>query len=295
MLANFQQQIVKTSQAKINTFVGGSGEPLLLLHGYPQNYYMWHKICSSLAENFTVVLTDLRGYGDSEKLPVTPDSHHYAKRVMAKDQVEVMSYLSYDRFYLAGHDRGGRVAHRLALDYPYLVKKLALLDILPTYDLYTNTDFQFATSYYHWFFLIQPHPFPETLISGKAEYYLRHCLDSWSKIPDSFDKFAIQEYLRCFCKQETIASTCEDYRASANIDLQCDRESSTQKIDCPLLVLWGKQGFIGQKYNVIEAWQQKATKVMGKALDCGHFLAEEAPQATYKALNEFFLEQDKTQ
>ena len=290
MLNNFKNRVIATTQAQINTFVGGSGEPLLLLHGYPQNHYMWHKICDRLSRDFTVVITDLRGYGDSEKLPVTPDSRNYSKRAMARDQVEVMSSLGYDRFYLVGHDRGARVAHRLTLDYPQRVLKLALLDIVSTYQLYETTDREFATAYYHWFFLIQPHPFPETLIEQNPEYFLRHCLQSWSKVQNSFTERAYNEYLRCFSNLKTIESTCEDYRAAAGIDLIHDRADLEQKITCPLLVLWGDRGIIGKKYDVIASWKERAIDVRGKALNCGHFLPEEAPDATYQALNKFLLE-----
>lgn len=288
MLDSFKQQIICTTTAKINTFVGGKGYPLLLLHGYPQNHYMWHKICDRLLQNFTIVITDLRGYGDSEKLPVTPDSHNYSKRAMAQDQVEVMASLGYDQFYLVGHDRGARVAYRLTLDNPQKVQKLALLDIVPTYQLYTTTDKEFATAYYHWFFLIQPHPFPETLINSNPEYFLRHCLQSWSKIENSFTEKAIKEYLRCWNNPETINSTCEDYRASAGIDLIHDKEDINKQITCPLLVLWGNKGIIGKKYDVINSWKERAIKVTGKGIGCGHFIAEEAPEETYLALQSFF-------
>lgn len=284
---NFQQQVIPTTEAQINTWVGGRGEPLLLLHGYPQNYYMWHRICDRLAENFTVVMSDLRGYGDSSKPSVSEDHYSYCKRVMAQDQVEVMSSLGYDQFYLVGHDRGARVAHRLTLDYPEKVQKLALLDIIPTYQLYKTTNRQFAMAYYHWFFLIQPFPFPETLIQGNPEYYLRHCLTSWSKTKSAFTEKAIAEYLRCFRNPETVNRTCEDYRASASIDLVHDEADQAQKITCPLLILWGDLGFIGQNYDVMASWQDKATNVTGKGLNCGHFLAEEAPEETYLALSEF--------
>jgi haloacetate dehalogenase len=288
MLSNFKQQIITTTQVQINTFVGGKGFPLLLLHGYPQNYYMWHQICDRFSEDFTVIMTDLRGYGDSSKPPVNPDSRNYSKRVMAQDQVEVMSSLGYEQFYLVGHDRGARVAHRLTLDYPQKVEKLALLDIIPTYELYKATDREFATAYYHWFFLIQPHPFPETLINSNSEYYLRHCLENWSKVKGAFSDNAISEYLRCFSNPETVNSTCEDYRASAGIDLIHDRADLKQKITCPLLVLWGNKGIIGQKYDVIASWQDRATNLTGKGINCGHFLAEEASDETYQALHEFF-------
>ena len=288
MLANFKRQTITTSEAEINTFIGGSGYPLLLLHGYPQNYYMWHQICDRLSQDFTVIITDLRGYGDSSKPPVTADSRHYTKRVMARDQIEVMSSLGYNKFYLVGHDRGARVAHRLTLDYPQRVQKLALLDIIPTYQLYTNTDREFATAYYHWFFLIQPYPFPETLINSNPQYFLYHCLQSWSQTEGAFTDKALQEYLRCWSNPETINSTCEDYRASAGIDLIHDKEDSERKITCPLLVLWGNKGIIGKKYDVIASWHNRAINVTGKGLNCGHFLPEEAPEETYQALKEFF-------
>ena len=287
MLANFQRQTITTSEVKINTFIGGSGYPLLLLHGYPQNYYMWHQVCDRLARYFTVIMTDLRGYGDSSKPPVTADSRNYTKRVMARDQIEVMSSLGYDKFYLVGHDRGARVAHRLTLDYPQRVQKLALLDIIPTSQLYKTTDKEFATAYYHWFFLIQPYPFPETLINSNPEYFLRHCLQSWSKTEGAFTDKAFREYLRCFSNPETVNSTCEDYRASAGIDLIHDQEDIEQKITCPLLVLWGNKGIIGKKYDVIASWQNRATNVTGKGFNCGHFLPEEVPEKTYRALTEF--------
>ena len=289
MLTNFKQQIITTTKGKINTFIGGTGYPLLLLHGYPQNYYMWHKICDRLSKYFTVVMTDLRGYGDSFKPSVTPNSIHYTKRVMAQDQVEVMSSLGYNKFYLVGQDRGARVAHRLTLDYPQRVSKLALLDIISTYKLYTTTDKEFASAYYHWFFLIQPYPFPETLINSKPEYYLRHCLESWSKIKGAFTERAFNEYLRCFNNPETISSTCEDYRASANIDLIDDEKDKEKKITSPLLVLWGNKGIIGKKYDVIANWRERAINVTGKAINCGHFLPEEVPEETYKALQEFLI------
>ena len=287
MLDNFKQQTICTTNAKINTFIGGTGYPLLLLHGYPQNHYMWHKIGDRLSQNFTVVITDLRGYGDSEKLPVTPDSRNYSKRAMAQDQIEVMSSLGYDRFYLVGHDRGARVAHRLTLDHPQRVQKLALLDIVPTYQLYTTTDREFATAYYHWFFLIQPHPFPETLINSNPEYFLRHCLQSWSKVEGAFTQKAIQKYLRCWKNPKTINSTCEDYRASAGIDLTHDKQDIDKKITCPLLILWGDRGIIGTKYNVMDSWKKRAIHVIGKSINCGHFIPEEAPQETYQALQNF--------
>lgn len=287
MLTNFKQQIIQTQEATINTFIRGQGYPLLLLHGYPQNHYMWHKIAQRLATDFTVIVTDLRGYGDSSKPQGKDDRSNYSKRAIAKDQVAVMSQLGYDKFYLVGHDRGARVAHRLTLDYPDKVTKLAVLDIIPTYDLYTTSDREFATAYYHWFFLIQPYPFPETLIGNNPEYFLSYCLNSWSKTKDAFSPEARAEYLRCFSNPDTIHGTCEDYRASASIDLIHDEADRDKKILCPLLALWGNKGIIGKKYDVIASWKKRAITVMGKGLDCGHFLPEEAPEATYQSLKEF--------
>jgi haloacetate dehalogenase len=286
---NFQQKTINTSQAKINLLIGGSGFPLLLLHGYPQNHLMWHKIAPDLTKHFTVVATDLRGYGDSSKPQADANHHNYSKRVMAQDQVEVMSQLDYSEFYLIGHDRGARVAHRLTLDYPEKVKKLALLDILPTYELYKTVDKEFASAYYHWFFLIQPDPFPETLIGANPEYFLRTCLQSWSRDFTAFTPEVLAEYIRCFSNPATIHATCEDYRAAATIDLVHDELERDRKIECPLLVLWGSQGIIGQKYDVLSTWKQIGVNVIGKAIECGHFLVEEKPKETFLEILNFLL------
>ncbi|MGF1479124.1 MAG: alpha/beta fold hydrolase [Cyanophyceae cyanobacterium] len=287
MFADFEHQVIDTGAVKINVVKGGSGPPVLLLHGYPQTYVMWHKIAPRLAAEFTVVATDLRGYGDSDKPSAQADHSNYSKRAMAQDQIEVMTQLGYSDFYLVGHDRGARVAHRLTLDRPERVKKLAVLDIAPTYDMYTTTDREFASAYYHWFFLIQPHPFPETLIGANPEYFLRTCLQSWGKNFSAFTPKAVAEYLRCFSKPETIHGTCEDYRASASVDLEHDRSDRTHKIQCPVLALWGVKGIVGRKYNVLEIWRERALDVWGEAINCGHFLPEEAPEATYLALQTF--------
>ncbi len=290
-MINFESQFINTKNAKINLIKGGNGFPVLLLHGYPQTHFMWHKIISDLASNFTVIATDLRGYGDSSKPLGNSNYSNYSKRTLAGDQVEVMAQLGYDEFYLVGHDRGGRVAHRLALDYPQKVKKLIVLDIVPTYDMYLTTDKEFASSYYHWFFLIQPYPFPETLIGGNPEFFLRNCLQSWGKDFSAFTEEALTEYIRCFQKPETIHSTCCDYRAAAGIDLEHDYMDLSSKIQCPMLVLWGKKGLIERKYNVLEIWQQKAINVKGKAINCGHFLPEEAPEETLEEILYFFYKQ----
>lgn len=283
----FSEKFIITPEAKIKVIQGGKGFPILLLHGYPQTHFMWHKIASKLAENFTVIATDLRGYGESSVLVKDSDRSHYSKRAMAQDQVDVMTQLGYEEFYLIGHDRGARVAHRLTLDYPEKVKKLILLDIVPTAQMYATTDQEFATAYYHWFFLIQPYPFPETLISANPEYYLRQCLQSWSKTADAFSTEALQNYLHYFSQPEVIHTTCEDYRAAATIDLEHDQIDAEYKITCPVLVLWGDKGIIGRKYDVIKSWQQRAMNVKGKPINCGHFLPEEAPTATYLNIVDF--------
>ena len=288
MFTNFQTMLIQTREAKINLVRGGQGFPVLLLHGYPQTHVMWHKIAPILAEKYTVIATDLRGYGDSSKPPGKPDHSNYSKRVMAADQVEVMSQLGYEEFYLVGHDRGARVAHRLALDYPQRVRKLVLLDIAPTYEMYLTTDREFATAYYHWFFLIQAYPFPETLIGSNPEYFLRTCLQTWSRNFAAFTPEALSEYIRCFNDSATIHGTCEDYRASATIDLKHDRVDIKQQLACPVLVLWGKQGVIERKYDVLLTWQKRVVNLRGEAINCGHFLPEEAPQETYLAIQQFF-------
>ena len=285
---NAEEDFIKINNVKIYYRKIGQGPPLLLLHGYPQTHYMWHKVEPYFIKNFTVISTDLRGYGDSDK-PLGNSNHsNYSKRTMAKDQISVMQQLGYEKFYLVGHDRGARVAHRLALDFPKAIIKLVLLDIAPTNTMYAKTDQDFATAYYHWFFLIQPYPLPEQLILGAPEYFLSHCLNAWSSDISQISKKAINEYLRCFCQKETIHGTCEDYRASATIDIVDDQDDSENKITSPLLVMWGNQGIIGKKYNVLEIWQSRANNVYTQSINCGHFLPEESPIQTYNAIFQFF-------
>jgi haloacetate dehalogenase len=285
-ISGFTRQRVACGDIEINTVVGGSGPPLLLLHGYPQTHVIWHKVAPRLAERFTIVATDLRGYGDSSKPAGLPDHSNYSKRAMANDQLDVMRALGFERFFLAGHDRGGRVSHRLALDHPDAVRKLAVLDIAPTKAMYEQTDMGFARAYYHWFFLIQPAPFPETLISASREFYLRNGLRAG---PDTFEPHAWAEYLRCF-DSATVHATCEDYRAAASIDLEHDRtdEAEGNKIQCPLLVLWGKNGVIEKHFRPIDNWKKVAIDVRGHALPAGHYLAEEVPELIHTELIDFF-------
>ena len=287
MFEGFESKRIKTSETEINLKVGGNGPPLLLLHGYPQTHVLWHKIAPKLAEKFTVVAPDLRGYGDSGK--PTSDAEHspYSKRAMAADQVEVMSALGFDTFSVVGHDRGGRVAHRMVRDYPERINKIAVLDIAPTATMYDATDKKFATAYYHWFFLIQPDGLPEHMIGCDPEFYLTRKLAKWGQNADAITPEARAEYLRCFSDPATIHATCEDYRAAAGLDLEHDALDAGKKIDNPLLVLWGQGGFVAKAYDVLETWRDVATDVSGHAVPGGHFLPEEAPNETLKALLEF--------
>lgn len=287
LFEHFTRHILEVNGSPIHFVRGGQGFPLLLLHGYPQTHVMWHKIAPLFAQQFTVIAPDLRGYGDSYKPLDNGDHSNYSKRVMASDQVNLMSMLGFENFYLVGHDRGARVAHRLTLDYPKKVKKLALLDIVPTDDVFRLADQEMATAYYHWFFLIQPYPFPETLIGANPHYFLEHCLKSWGRDFTAFTPEALAEYQRCFQDPMMIHGTCSDYRAAATIDLEHDRSLGQKKIECPVLVLWGKQGFLAKKYDVLGLWQQRAMNVTAKAINCGHFLAEEAPDETFQAMHIF--------
>lgn len=287
-LKGFQQIRINTGEVEINVKYGGSGKPILLLHGYPQSHMMWYKLAPRLvAENYTVVMTDLRGYGDSEKPIGLTDHSNYSKRAMARDQIKVMEALGFTQFDLVGHDRGARVAHRMIMDYPERITSCTLMDILPTYDMYMTTNMDFAKGYYHWFFLIQTVGIPEKLIGSDPAFYLRSLLDAWSRNEACFEEQMVLEYIRTFSLPNAVHATCEDYRAAATIDLEHDKEDRDKKIEVPLLVLWGEKGLVGKLYDVLGVWQQRAEKVLGKALPCGHFLPEEAPEETFDALMGF--------
>lgn len=288
MFEGFSVEAVATRETRIHTVFRGSGPPLLLLHGFPQTHVIWHKIAHRLAERFTVVATDLRGYGDSGKPPSDETHAAYSKRSMALDQVDVMTSLGFERFIVVGHDRGARVAHRMALDHPERVERTALLDIIPTAEVFATVDATVATGYYHWFFLIQGGGLPETLIGHDPAFYVRHKLDQWCKTEGAITAAAADEYIRCFSDPAAIHAACEDYRAAASIDLRHDAADDGRKIACPVLVLWGGRSLVGSHYDVLSAWSRRAVKVGGNAVDCGHFLAEEAPQETLKALMSFF-------
>jgi len=263
--------------------------PLLLLHGFPQTHAMWHKVAERLARSFTLVMPDLRGYGDSDKPDGPADHSAYSKRTMAFDVLTLMRDLAFEQFFVCGHDRGGRVAHRLALDHPQTVRKLALLDISPTATMYERTTMEFARAYYHWFFLIQPAPLPETLIGAAPSFYLRAKLGGWgSEGLAPFDPRALAEYERCF-DDEAVHAMCEDYRAAATIDLTHDHADSARLIDCRTHVLWGERGVVNRLFTPLEDWQAKcAYEVTGRALPTGHYIAEEAPELLAAELEAFF-------
>lgn len=279
---------VKTSGAQINVLHGGSGPALLLLHGYPQTHVMWDEVVLYLMKHFHLICPDLRGYGDSSKPSGTEDHVTYSKREMAKDMVEVMEALGYSEFFVAGHDRGARVVHRMALDYPEKIKKACVMDIVPTHHMFKTTNQQFATGYYHWYFLIQPDNLPERMIGADPAYYLEEILKRWSAPGAVFKKEAVDEYIRCFSTAESIHASCEDYRAAATIDLVHDEEDMSTKVTCALLVLWGAKGFIQRNYDVLSIWREHALHVEGKSLECGHFLAEESPLEVCEELLQFF-------
>jgi haloacetate dehalogenase len=271
--------------------------PLLLRHGYTQTQAMWHRVARRLAADFSLVIPDLRGYGDSAKPgpAATPEADHalHSKRAMAGDMAALMSGLGHPRFFVAGHDRGARVAHRLALDHADRIERLALIDIVPTLDMYERVDMRAAIGYYHWFFLIQPAPLPERMIGGDPAFYLRWTLGSWgSDGLGHIEPEALAEYERCFCRADAIHATCEDYRAGASIDLEHDRasRSADEKIACDLYLLWGSRGLVGKRFDPLALWRARAAgRVEGAAMEAGHFIPEELPDDTARRLRDFFL------
>jgi haloacetate dehalogenase len=280
----FELSFVETVGAVIRVRHAGSGPPVLLLHGHPQTHAMWHAVAPCLAEHFTVVAADLRGYGGSWSLEAAgPEHEPYSKRVMARDQVEVMRHFGFERFAVAGHDRGGRCAYRLALDHPERVEKLAVLDIVPTADMWHRVDMEFGMVDWHWFFLAQPAPFPEDVISANPDaFYFRGDRSR-------FHPEALADYLSAVRRPGAVHAMCEDYRAGATLDYDADEsDRGTRRIVCPVLVLWAGRDELGRWFDVLAVWRQWADDVRGRALDCGHFLAEEAPQETYEELRAFF-------
>ena len=266
-----------------------SAPPLILLHGYPQTSAMWHGVAPILARSFQVVCLDLRGYGKSEK-PVSDSTHYpYSKRAMAQDVVAVMQNLGHKKFLVGAHDRGARVAHRLGLDHPDCVEAMVLLDIAPTREMYAGTTSDFARAYWHWFFLIQPHPLPEQIISKDPEAFWKLKCFNQARGENPFSTEALEEYLTAFKQSDTIHSSCEDYRAAASIDIEHDDADQGKKLSMPVLALWAKLGVIESCFNALELWRLRADKVEGEALEAGHYMAEEIPEEVAKRMSEFFL------
>ena len=284
MFEGFRTEMVRVEGARIKARVAGTGPPLLLLHGNPQTLLMWHLVAPKLAEEFTVVATDLRGYGDSSKPQSAPDHGPYSKRAMAEDQVSVMKHFGFDRFALCGHDRGGRVGYRMALDHPGVVTRLAVLDIIPTWEAFWRADMAFGLGYWHWFFLAQPYDLPERLLAVKPEKAL------FRGGSEAIASGAMEEYVRCLRDPETVHATCEDYRAAATLDYEHDAEDreAGRRIACPLLALWGSRGFLEGHYDVLEVWRGWANDVQGRSIDSGHYIPEEAPEETLSEIRAFF-------
>ena len=295
MFEGFSKAQIETSGTTINLVHKGNGPGLLLLHGYPQSHVMWHKTAPSLAEHFTVVAPDLRGYGDSGKPPSDGDLSVYCKRTTARDQVEVMGELGFDEFHLVGHDRGARVGHRMALDHPDRVASFTSLDVVASQAAFDSMDKDLAYSWFHWHLMRQPAPLPETMIGNSVEVYLRTLLDLWTAVDGAITDEAYAEYLRCFSDPETVRATCMDYR-SVELDLVHDEEDRGRKLTCPVLALWAsnmprRPGWqTGTGLDMLTTWRERAEDVRGRAIDCGHFLPEEAPGETTREILGFLLE-----
>jgi haloacetate dehalogenase len=284
----FQRVVTEIDGVPVNAVHGGSGPPLLLLHGFPQTHAMWHGIAPDLARDHTVVAPDLRGYGDSGRPPSGEDHAGYSFRAMAADQVGLMRALGHEEFAVVAHDRGARVAHRMALDHPAAVTRVALLDILPTLHVYDHVDRALATAYYHWFFLIQPADLPERLIAADPVGYLHSLLGGWGSGLDAFAPQALAEYERCFSDADARHAMIEDYRAGASIDLEHDRADLDRRVTAPLLALWGSRSVVGRSpVDPLDVWRERGADVRGATVDAGHFLVEEQPEATLAALRTF--------
>ena len=293
MFNNFTKTQIKANGVSINLVHGGVGPPLLLLHGYPQTHVEWHKIAPKLAEHYTVVAPDLRGYGDSEKPPASEgDLSVYCKRTTAQDQVEVMAELGFESFHVVGHDRGARVGHRMALDHPERVRTFTSLDVVPSQAAFDHMDSQLSFAWFHWHLMRQPSPLPETLIGNSAKIYLDFLFERWTAIDGSITDEAYAEYLRCFNNPDTIRATCLDYRG-VELDLKHDEADRGRKLTCPVLLLWGsnmakRPGWqTGASLDMLTVWRERAVDVRGKPLDCGHFLPEELPEETTAELLAF--------
>ena len=287
LFPGFERRRVRTSGATINLVTAGQGDPVLMLHGYPQSHAIWHAVAPKLARGYRVVCADLRGYGDSSKPKGLPDHSNYSKRAMALDMVEAMAALGHRSFHLVGHDRGGRVAHRMAIDHGDRVLTLTLLDISPTLKMFESTDLAFATAYYHWFLMLQPPPLPEQMLAGQVPFNILGRVGRAKPDLRAFSKEAVAEYVRCFSDPRAIHASCEDYRASGTIDLEHDRADRGTKLGMPVMALWGSQAVVGRQFDCLADWREVALNVTGHALECGHFLPEEAPRETLAEIERF--------
>ncbi len=291
MFIGFKKKFIKVNKGKIFCRFKGNGPPLLLLHGYPQTHVMWHKTAPELSKYFTVIVADLRGYGDSFVLPGGINHKNYSKREMAKDMVQLMSKLKFKKFYVAGHDRGGRVAHRMARDFRDKILAMSVLDICPTLDMYEHTDMKFASGYFHWFYLTQPAPLPEKMIMADPQRWLKSRFNRSSKL--AVGKVEV-EYLKAFKQKKRIYATCEDYRAAATIDLEHDKKDRKKKLNIPIQVLWGKKGVVGTQFKSVKIWQKYTNKkVYGAEINSDHFIPEESPKQTINHFKKFFLKNVK--
>lgn len=293
MFDDFRREVVR-GDVSINAVVGGSGDPVLLLHGYPQNLAMWATVGPLLARDHTVVCTDLRGYGDSDKPVQVDDLSNYSFRRMAQDQVEVMGALGFDRFHVIGHDRGARTAHRMALDHPEAVRSLGLLDIVPTYDMFERVDATTARAYWHWYFLQQPAPYPEDVIAAGPDHFFEGCLTGWGAMRLSdFDAEQLDAYRRTWRQRTSIFGGCADYRAAATVDLEHDRADRDVTVDCPALVLWGERG-IARLFDMPAIWSARLTRMTTASVPTGHFFVDEMPERIAGILSRFLVEAART-
>jgi len=292
MFDGFGQKRVDVGDLSINCVIGGSGPPVLMLHGFPQNLSMWAKVAPSLAENFTIVCADLRGYGDSDKPICAPDCSNYSFRTMARDNVTLMQKLGWDQFHLIGHDRGGRTGHRMALDFPNVVKSLAVLDIVPTHAMFIETNRHVAKAYWHWYFLAQPAPFPERMIGHDPDFFYETCLLGWGATQvEDFDAEQFDDYRRCWRIPEMIHGSCSDYRAAASIDLEHDMEEIDHKVECTTLVFYGSEGAMARCFDIPAAWRKRCTNVEAASLPAGHFFVDVQPNETTNILLDFLVRQ----
>ncbi|MGA3306025.1 MAG: alpha/beta hydrolase [Stellaceae bacterium] len=288
MFEGFARKSIPIGEITINCVVGGDGPPLLLLHGFPQNLAEWARVAPLLAKRFTVVCADLRGYGDSFKPKCLPDKSNYAFRAMAADQVALMDRLGFTRFHVVGHDRGGRTAHRMALDHPAAVLSLAVLDIVPTYAMFMETNRHVAGAYWHWYFLSQPEPFPERLIGNDPDFFYETCLVGWgaARVED-FDKEMLADYRRCWRDKAMIHGSCSDYRAGASIDLEHAQADWGRRVECPALAFWGAKGLMHKLFDIEAQWRRRCANLKTASLPGGHFFIDQFPDETARILADF--------